>query len=56
MKKLIFVLCILVYIIRGYGQVGEEAKDFSLNTLDHGKLSFADYKGKVIVLYFFYSF
>lgn len=64
MKKLVFVKVLVVVVTlillgacsKGVAiEVGENAPDFTLTSVDSGQISLSDFKGKVIILNFFAS-
>lgn len=53
----VFLIIFMLLTTPLYAQeMGRKATDFTLNTLDHGRLSLSDYKGKIIFIFFYYSF
>ena len=56
MKLSIITFLVSVWAGLVFGQVGEEAQDFTLYSLDHGRITLSDFRGKVVLVSFLYSF
>lgn len=54
MRFFVFILTIFIFTsVADAIEVGDEAPDFTLESLDNGTISLSDYKGKVVYLFFF---